>query len=788
MAFMDDKRIQLAFLDEVSELLDSLNARLLDLENNPDNRDVINEIFRLTHSIKSESAIVGFMNISNIAHKMEDIFEKVRRGSLKVNIDIMNILFSSYDRMVKLIAGVQLGEDESNYDVSDVINKLKEILQDTSKTEVKEDNKYEELIIHKEDGAESILVKKEIVYKLDHDFSNIEKANIEDALEKGDKFYRLIVTFIEKCDMRYPRAFLVYNNLLSCGAVVKTDPDLQSEQEDEKFGEIIIFLLTTLDEQKILKAVDVDQVKKIEIGKIELKALVKKGFELSNIPGYSEALVSSDMILSDEEIKDGELIELEWENQIKEQIKSLKKDENGKSGEKNGTSGKKKQLLEDATIKKQTIRVDTDRLDTLMNLVGELIINHSRFMQIKNNIIDTSSLSDIKSTLEDAANDLERISSLMQSSMMQVRMVPIGYVFSKFPRVVRDLSNMLRKNVKLIIEGETTEIDRAIIELITEPITHIIRNSIDHGVELPDEREKNGKLREGTIILRAYQQGSNIYIEVIDDGKGINTDTLKNTAIQRKLVTPQEAAGLSKQELLNFIFLPGFSTKEEITGLSGRGVGMDVVLTQIEKLRGRVEIDTSVGVYTKMTIILPLTLTIVEALLITSNNSIYAIPVNVVEETIIIKQTDIKDFDEYKVYNLRDETIAILFLSDLVEFQKTGEAKEESDEVFVVVVSYERRKIGIVVDDLIGNQDIVIKALDESFKNLEGIAGATVLGDGQIAIILDTSTLVRSKKKELSKAAEKLMRMDDVNFGELYDQLNPEEDKKEPKEKKKVSK
>ncbi len=787
MAFMDDKRIQLAFLDEVSELLDSLNARLLDLENNPDNRDVINEIFRLTHSIKSESAIVGFMNISNIAHKMEDIFEKVRRGSLKVNIDIMNCLFSSYDRMVKLIAGVQLGEDESNYDVSDVINKLKEILHDTSKTEVKEDNKYEEVIIHKEDGTESILVKKEIVYKLDHDFSNIEKANIEDALEKGDKFYRLIVTFIEKCDMRYPRAFLVYNNLLSCGAVVKTDPDLQSEQEDEKFGEITIFLLTSLDEQRILKAVDIDQVKKIEIGKIELKALVKKGFELSNIPGYSEALVSSDMILSEEEIKDGELIELEWENQIKEQMKSLKKSENGRSGEKNG-NGKKKQILEDATIKKQTIRVDTDRLDTLMNLVGELIINHSRFMQIKNNITDASSLTDVKSTLEDAANDLERISSLMQSSMMQVRMVPIGYVFSKFPRVVRDLSNMLRKNVKLIIEGETTEIDRAIIELITEPITHIIRNSIDHGIELPDDREKAGKLREGTIILRAYQQGSNIYIEIIDDGKGINPDTLKNTAIQKKLVTPQEAASLTKTELLNLIFLPGFSTKEEITGLSGRGVGMDVVLTQIEKLRGRVEIDTSVGVYTKMTIILPLTLTIVEALLITSNNSIYAIPVNVVEETIIIKKTDIKDFDEYKVYNLRDETIAILFLSDLVEFQKTGDVKEEPEEVFVVVVSYERRKIGIVVDDLIGNQDIVIKALDESFKNLEGIAGATVLGDGQIAIILDTSTLVRSKKKEISRAAEKLMKMDDVNFGALYDELNREEDKKDPGEKKKVGK
>lgn len=777
MAFIDEKRIQQAFLDEAGELLENLNTKLLELEQLPDDNDVINEIFRLTHSLKSEAGIVGLVKTSEIAHKMEDIFEKIRRGQLKITTEIINTLFAAYDKIIKIIALIQEGKTEDEIDITEIINELNNILtlsreELPSKKEIKE----EELVLHKDEKEYSIQVKKRKLDQLDYEFSSYEKANIEDALERGENFYLVKVSFIDNCDMRYPRAFLVYNNLLSCGTVIKTYPDLQSEQNDEAFSSIIIFLLTNLEENKIIKAVDVDQVKSIELNQISLKALVKKGFELSNVAGYSEALISADMIVSEEEIKNGEIIELEWEKQIKEQLKDLKEE-----GKKNGSLELKvTKPDESATIKKQTIRVDTDKLDTLMNLVGELIINHSRFAQLINNINENSSLLELKSNLDDASSEYERILNMMQTSIMQVRMVPIGYVFSKFPRVVRDLANSLRKNVKLVIEGESTEIDRAIIELITEPLTHLIRNAIDHGIELPEEREKLGKLREGTIILRAYQQGSNIYIEVIDDGKGINVEHIKNTAIKKGIISPQEANLLSRNELMNLIFMPGFSTKEEVTGLSGRGVGMDVVLTQVEKLRGRIEIDTQVGSYTKITIILPLTLTIMESLLVVSKGNIYAIPVNVVVETIIIKRNEIKDFDEYKVYNLRDETIAILFLDDLVELTEKTQVQNtklnEDDNLFVIVVSYERRKIGIVVDDLIGNQDIVIKPLDESFKTLEGIAGATVLGDGTIAIILDINTLVRSKKKQLARATEHLLKFDEeISFDEFYDKLNKEQ-------------
>jgi len=428
------------------------------------------------------------------------------------------------------------------------------------------------------------------------------------------------------------------------------------------------------------------------------------------------------------------------------------------------------------TVIRQTIRVDTDRLDNMMNLVGELIINHSRYMQIRNSISENTQPLEIRSDIEDATNDLERISDQMQSGMMQVRMVPIGNVFSRFPRMVRDLANSLDKKVNLLIYGEGTEIDRAIIELITEPLTHLIRNSIDHGIEKPDLRLKKKKPEEGVIMLKAYQQGSNIYIEVNDDGKGISVEKVKEIGIEKELITAQVAAGMGQDEILQLIFEPGFSTKEEITGVSGRGVGMDVVKNQIEKLRGSISIDTNPGKGTNITIILPLTLTIVEALLVNVGKSIFAIPVNVVEETLIINKKDIKDFDDYKIYNLRNETLAIMSLAELTQLEE----ESKSEDIFMVVVSYEKTKLGLLVDELVGDQDIFIKALDSSLKSLEGIAGATVLGDGQIALIIDISTLVRSRIKEINRLmaeAYDFFEKEDETLSKVYDQLNKEKGK-----------
>ncbi|MBQ1998625.1 MAG: chemotaxis protein CheA, partial [Spirochaetales bacterium] len=348
--------------------------------------------------------------------------------------------------------------------------------------------------------------------------------------------------------------------------------------------------------------------------------------------------------------------------------------------------------------------------------------------------------------------------------------------------------NSLHKNIHLEIIGENTEIDKTVIEHLAEPLTHLIRNSVDHGVESPEEREKKGKNREGHVTLKAYQEGSNIYIEVEDDGNGLNIEGIKNKALENGIVTPAQLVGMPAQEIYDFIFAPGFSTKKEISSVSGRGVGMDVVKTELVKMRGRIDISTKLGEGTKFTIVLPLTTTIVEALLVNVDENIFAIPISVVEETLKINRSEIKEFDDYQVYNLRNETLAVIQLSDLVGMERI---KKDDEDVYIVVVSFEKRRIGLIVNNLMGDQDIVIKGLDDVLKNNEGVAGAAVLGDGRIVLVLDTSTLVNATLKEINKLAHDYdLNGDGVDeaftLSSLYDNLNHSEAEKVVEEKKEV--
>ena len=791
MVYIDEKRLQNAFLEEVGELLESLNEKLLELENSPEDKDVINEIFRLTHSVKSESALVGFKNMSTIAHKMEDIFERVRRGVLIVDRPIMDALFSAYDRIMQLIAAVQNDQKESEFEISDVVNPLLEILKEKpmESGKIKDEPKKEEKSeppkqnFH-EDGTEKFGTQLTIVEGVLKElknvtFSELEQTQIEEGVAKGEVFYKVSFHLEDECDMRYPRAYLVYNNYVNSGNVIKTIPDVQQETDDEKFNQVELYLLSDADKKELFDNADVDQVDRLDLYTIDLKAISESMGDLAT------GIV--DTVVNPNDLEEAERLEREWmenlEKQKKEEEKSTTKkvdtgeeilsDKDKDNIEKQVIKEEKKSPATGAKeLQKQTIRVDIERLDTLMNLVGELIINRSRFLQIYDKMSEQSDIQEIKADLEDATNELDRIADMMQMGMMQARMVPIGNVFSKFPRLVRDLANQLHKNVDLEIVGENTEIDRTVIELIADPLTHLIRNSIDHGLESPEDREKVGKSRQGKVLLKAYQEGSSIYIEVSDDGKGINVEAIKEKVLEKGLANPQQLASIPNMEILNFIFEPGFSTKKEITSTSGRGVGMDVVKTQIEKLRGRVDIHTVYGEGTKFVIALPLTLTIVEALLVNVKKNIFAIPISVVEETIKIHVDEIKDFDDYKIYNLRNETLAIINLSDLVGLER----EDESNELYIVVVSFERRKVGLVVNNLIGEQDIVIKALDEVLKNNEGIAGATVLGDGRIALILDTSTLVKVALREINKLSEKhdFYSEDSVSYGlnQLYDVYN----------------
>lgn len=770
MVDIDERKILEAFLEEVKELLETLNQRLLDLENSPEDTDVINEIFRLTHSIKSESALVGYKKISTLAHKMEDIFERVRRNVLLVNTEIMDSLFAAFDRIMKCLSAVENGEDEESIDITDVVNPLLAILNEDavsapSAPSVKADDlpKPEKTEEPEQQGDGTVMrVNTGTLKSLDVEFSDIEKSQIEESIEKGEKLYKVVFHIEDDCDMKYPRAYLVFNNFENTVTVLKTVPDIETETEDAKFGEVALYVLSTVSIDDLKECADVDQIDRLDINEISLKVAI----------GVND-------LLSADEIQKAEELEQAWaedlaRQKMEEQVAEDNKPQPAAKPAPAKAASAKAPGAGEKIVQKQTIRVDTERLDELINLVGELIINRSRFMQISDKITDSSSIQELKAEIEDATSELERISDQMQMKMMQTRMVPVGTIFSKFPRMVRDLANSLHKNIHLEIIGENTEIDKTVIEHLAEPLTHLIRNSVDHGVEAPDERERKGKNREGHVILKAYQEGSNIYIEVEDDGNGLNVEGIKNKALENGIVTPAQLAGMPLQEIYDFIFAPGFSTKKEISSVSGRGVGMDVVKTELVKLRGRIDISTKVGEGTKFTIVLPLTTTIVEALLVNVDENIFAIPISVVEETLKINRSEIKEFDDYQVYNLRNETLAVIQLSDLVGMERV---RKDDEDVYVVVVSFEKRRIGLIVNNLMGDQDIVIKGLDDVLKNNEGVAGAAVLGDGRIVLVLDTSTLVNATLKEINKLAHDYdLNGDGVDeaftLSSLYDNLN----------------
>ncbi len=783
MVDIDERKILEAFLEEVKELLETLNQRLLDLENSPEDTDVINEIFRLTHSIKSESALVGYKKISTLAHKMEDIFERVRRNVLLVNTEIMDSLFAAFDRIMKCLATVENGENEEDVDITDVVNPLLAILDEeavpaSTATAVKAADLPQPENVQQGDGT-VMNVSVNNLKSLDVEFTEIEKSQIEDAVEKGEKLYKVLFHIEDDCDMKYPRAYLVFNNFENTVTVLKTVPDIEKETEDAKFSEVALYILSSVPVDDLKDCADVDQIDRLEISEISLNMAIGVG-----------DLLTADEIQKAEEMEQAwaeDLVRQKMEEQLAEDNKPQQAPQQetkapaAKSATKTAGSGEK-------IVQKQTIRVDTERLDELINLVGELIINRSRFMQISDKITDSSSIQELKAEIEDATSELERISDQMQMKMMQTRMVPVGTVFSKFPRMVRDLANSLHKNIHLEIIGENTEIDKTVIEHLAEPLTHLIRNSVDHGVESPEEREKKGKNREGHVTLKAYQEGSNIYIEVEDDGNGLNIEGIKNKALENGIVTPAQLVGMPAQEIYDFIFAPGFSTKKEISSVSGRGVGMDVVKTELVKMRGRIDISTKLGEGTKFTIVLPLTTTIVEALLVNVDENIFAIPISVVEETLKINRSEIKEFDDYQVYNLRNETLAVIQLSDLVGMERI---KKDDEDVYIVVVSFEKRRIGLIVNNLMGDQDIVIKGLDDVLKNNEGVAGAAVLGDGRIVLVLDTSTLVNATLKEINKLAHDYdLNGDGVDeaftLSSLYDNLNHSEAEKVVEEKKEV--
>lgn len=683
----EDQEMKNIFYQEANELVEQLEQDILSLESNIGDKDIINRIFRAAHTIKGSASFVGFMNLSSFSHKMENVLDLVRKDEIVVNEILITVLLNGLDAIKRLLAEP---ENEALINDEQILSTISEFNQflpnqsgnaiDTPKMTKQEDTIYKiDLVFNKEifeTGTDPLILIDELLGMGEIVEYNIRTSELPDIYKLDP--YTLYVSWniILKVNNTIPK-----KDLEDIFIFVMDDNDIKIQEIEEKDLNI---------ENKKLGELLVD------------KGLVKE----SDVQGALEKQNKLGEIL----VQEGKIMPAQVEK-VAQQQQDAKK-----------------------TKESATIRVDITKLDKLMNLVGELVINQARVAQIashkdKINVLELTS----------AADGLDRITRDLQEQIMRARMIPIENTFSQFQRMVRDTAKEIGKDIKLNIIGKETELDKTIIELINDPLKHMIRNSIDHGVETTEERLAKGKPAQGTITLNAYYEAGNIVIEISDDGNGLNKEKILSKAKDKGLVSPDKE--LNEDEIYQLIFLPGFSTADQISEISGRGVGMDVVKNNITRLRGSIDIQTKEGFGTTFRIILPLTLAIIDGMLVKVGQELYIIPLLSIVESIRPKDEDIKHVNtESEVINVRGEYIPLIRLYDL--FNIETEHKNPSKALTVIVTSG-KNKACLLVDDIIGQQQAVIKSLEENFSAINGISGATILGDGTLAMILDISTIIR---------------------------------------------
>lgn len=672
------------FIDESKEHLQLMNDSLLKLEQEPEDIKIIDEVFRSAHTLKGMSATMGFTRIAELTHHMENVLDNIRTGKATVDTDLVDILFECLDTLNALVDEVIEAGQEST-EVTDLMSKLEEMTKGTGNKEKvtkdvpKVENKKEEN-------------KASTDGKLNMEFNEYEKEVIVAGHQKDMKTYLIEVNLDEGCLLKAARTYMVFRNLEEIGEIIKSSPSVQ-ELEEEKFDNSFV------------------------VAFLSNKAVAEIQKEVQDISEVRAVTVEEYIMDFKDEPKDKvEAKPVEKKVETKPTAKSPVKNE--KTGE--------------AVKKTATVRVDTEKLDALMNLVAELVINKTRLAQIGSEY----NLQELSETL----SHVDRVTSDLQSVVTKARMVPIETVFSRFPRVVRDLAKDLGKDIELVVQGKETELDRTVIDEIGDPLIHLIRNSVDHGIEKPEIRKESGKTTTGTILLKAEHEGNSVVITIKDDGKGLNEELIVKKALEKGLISDEDISKMTKEEKIKLIFASGFSTAEKVTDVSGRGVGMDVVRTKIEALNGSIEVVSEVGEGTEIKIKLPLTLAIIEALMVKLEDEIFAIPLANIVETIDISKEEIKVVQSENVVLLRGEIVPILNLSKLLDVETKKPEIEDTNTVVIVKVG--SKKIGLVVDVLIGQQEIVIKSLGKLFTGTKGITGATVLGNGEVALILDVLTLV----------------------------------------------
>lgn len=667
------------FIEESKEHLQAINANLLQLETDPGNIQIVNEIFRSAHTLKGMSATMGFEDMASLTHEAENVLDLIRNHKLTITSDIMDVIFQSVDLIESMVIHITEGGDGSA-DVSGPVKKLRAIVAGdyTAEQEVA--------------AAVAEQVTTEAPPKQVHNLDEYALTVLKQSKDLGNNLLEIKVTLNDDCVLKAARAYMIFDHLESLGEVIKSDPaveDIENERFDQSFK---IVFVTMQDVEKVRSTIlNISEIKEVAIDLIELKESSpeqKAPPESASVPAPAAA-----------------------KTEASKQASAARKPAAG---------GK-------------TIRVDIERLDILMNLFSELVIDRGRLEQLAREIG--------RSELQETVEHMSRISGDLQNIILTMRMVPVEQVFNRFPRMIRDLAKDLNKKVNLEISGAETELDRTVIDEIGDPLVHLLRNSLDHGIESPADRKKAGKPEEGTIRLRAFHSGNHVFIEVKDDGAGINKERVLSKAIERGIVNPAAAEGMSDKQIHELLFASGFSTAEVISDISGRGVGLDVVKSKIESLGGSVGVDSVRGQGTTFLIQLPLTLSIISAMLVEVKGEKYAVPLSSIIETAVFKQEQIMMAHRQKVIDFRGRVVPLVSLQEIFQVPDNGADNEE--EVAVVIVRKGEKMAGLVVDSFIGQQEIVLKSLGKYLVNVFAISGATILGDGQVALIIDCNALIK---------------------------------------------
>lgn len=693
---MDVSQYLEIFIDETREHIQNLSDHIMVLEQEPDNADTINEIFRAAHSLKGMAGTMGYKRMQHLTHMMENVFSEVRNGTVKVTSSMVDVLFQCLDAVEAYLEEIVNTTMEGENDNEPIIKLLNGFLEKDKKAE-EEKEKEEEKAPVDEPPREIKL-------------SEFEINAISEALTKGMNVFKIRVHVDENCILKAARAFLVFKALEELGEIIKSDPSVQ-DIEDEKFEfDFTVIIVTNSDKDATTKAVS----NVLEIKRVDTEPITEA----------SKPIMTSE---PKEEEPPKEKQEEKTEVAKTETAPAKTPEKKAAPPAKSG-AGK--------PVVNRTIRVDIEKLDVLMNLVSELII-------AKNGLVSTSN-NDSKeknSGFNEQIEYLERVTTNLHESVMKVRMMPIETVTQKFPKMVRDLSKKLNKQMRLTMTGEDTELDRTVIDELGDPLMHLLRNSADHGLESEELRKERGKDPVGSIILNAFQDGNNVVIEVGDDGNGIDVEAVKQKALEKGAITPEQGDTMSDKEIIDLLFQPSFSTAKVVSDVSGRGVGLDVVKTKIESLGGAIEVKTALGEGSTFSIRLPLTLAIIQALMVEIGYEKYAISLDSIQAIEDVLKTDIKYVQSKEVINLRGNVIPIIRLHEILDIEKIED--EENDNLTVVIIKKGDKQAGLVVDRLIGQQEIVIKSLGsyiDSGNKL--ISGATILGNGDVALILDANTLI----------------------------------------------